>query len=298
MKHLAVLAIAAVAAISSPLAAAGVDAQGNPFLPATAPEGAHVTVKLDVHQGSGMMFVKGRVFGEECTLLWDTGCTHTTFDRAFMKRVTGSEGMPVQITGDTNVSQMPHIYNVDSLTLGEGENSVTFGPFMALSVDIGHMVGPVGSKVDGVLGMNVIGRTMTLMSAARGEVVFNPSMEACGGFGPVLRSLDPDSLLVPVKVGERAVPMLVDSGSSMSFLKEGLWESCGEENSFSAVDANGRTSMRQREGVEGFIDAGVKIPFKPLVVQEDRNYIGSDVLRRCDILLRRGIMAFRPLPRE
>lgn len=286
------LVIAAAAALSS-LGAA----PKNPFIPETAPSERSIRIPLSVTPGSGMMFVKGRLGGEECMLLWDTGCTHTTFDKAFMKRLTGHDGTPVEIGGETNVADMPHMYSVETFSLDTADGGeAKFGNFAAMSVDMRHMVGSVGTRVDGVIGMNVIGRVPAITSAAKGEIVLNPRKEEVAGFGSFLRTMEMDALLVPVKVGEKTVPMLVDSGSSFSFLKEGLWETEGDAGFLGAVDANGRGMMRSTPGVEGEIEAGgAKIRFKPLVVPEDRNYIGSDVLRRCDILTYAIYIAFRPL---
>ena len=306
MKMLPFLAASSLAALFSltVLAEAEGDAPrqeaklpANPFRPESAPSEKSLKIPLDVTPGSGMMFVKGSIAGEDCMLLWDTGCTHTTFDKAFMKRITGSDGVPVEIGGETNVADMPHLYTVDSFSLKTADGGeAAFGRFAVMSVDMRHMVGSVGTRVDGVIGMNVIGRVPAITCAAKGEIVLNPRKEECAGFGSLLRTVEMDSLLVPVKAGEKVVLMLVDSGSSFSFLKEGLWETAGEAGLLGAVDANGRGTMRSTPGVEGVIDAGgAKIRFKPLVVPENRNYIGSDVLRRCDILTYGGYVAFRPL---
>ena len=271
--------------------AAGQDA--DPFWAAKAPE-RECRAAISVLRGKNMPFVKAEVGGVECTLLLDTGATHTTFDMAFVrKNLPDVKLVPVAMAADSNVEGAPRFMKLDSMKVGDAE----FVDFGAMALDISHLPSSIGAKVDGILGMSTIGRVPCLVSLGAGELVFVPGKAARAGFGrPVKRSLaDPMSVLLPARFGERAVELLVDSGSSMTFLSSDTgWPTTGEEANVPAVDINGSTGLRPQVGKRGTLPVGDGLAVSPFVVSGPMNRIGSDVLVEYDMLIAGRYVFFRP----
>ena len=196
----------------------------RPFLPKKAPE-ARVAVDVRVLPGKNMPFVKAVVDGRECSLLFDTGATHTTFDTGFLKReLPGAKLENVVLSGTTNVEGAPKLFRVGTLKIGGAE----FGGFDAMALDIAHLTSGIGAKVDGVLGMNVIGRVPVLVSLGSGTAVFVPGADDMGGFGAGISRIASQPFtvaLAPTYRGKR-FGVIVDSASSLTFLNRALgWPS-------------------------------------------------------------------------
>lgn len=280
-------------ALSALAAAYAGHAADDPFWADKAPE-SECKVAVKVNPGNNMPLVEAEVEGVKCTLLVDTGATHTTFDMSFVKRnMPDKELVPVMLTAESNVEGAPRFMKVKSLKIGDAE----FGEFGAMALDISHLPSAVGAKVDGILGMSTLGRVPCLISLGSGEMAFVPGRETTEGFErPVKRSLsDPMSVLLPVKFGERTVELLVDSGCSKSFLSsDTLWPTTGEAADMPAVDINGSTGLRPQMGARGVLAVGEGLEIAPLVVAEPMNRIGSDVLTAYDMLIAGRYVFFRP----
>ena len=264
----------------------------RPFLPQVAPK-SPACAKLRILPGKNMAFVSAKLDGRECNLLFDTGATHTTFDIGFLKReLPGKKLGEVKLAGVTNVEGMPKIFQVGSLKIGEAE----FRDFHAMALDISHLAPGIGAKVDGILGMNVIGCVPALVSFGASKVVFSPVDADCAGFGGGIARLrgDPMSVaMVPVLNGKK-FGLIVDSASSLTFLDKSLgWPSSGEKFAMGAVDVNGGSSLAAEKGVAGKLGLGTDVEIAPLLVGEPINRIGADTLLAYDMLLDFAQVKFR-----
>ena len=266
--------------------------QDDPFWAATAPR-KECRVHLKLLSRNNMPLVEAEVDGAKGTFLLDTGATHTTFDLAFVKEnLPQAKLTPVAMMAESNVAGAPRYMRVKSMKLGAAE----FCDFGAMALDLSHLHASVGAKVDGILGMSTIGRVPCIVSFGAGEVVFVPGKESLAGFGrPVQRSLsDPMSVLLPVKFGDRTVEVLVDSGASFTFLsRETGWPTTGEAASVPAVDINGKAKLAPLVGKKGVLPVGDGIEVSPLVVSAPMNRIGSDVLKKYDMLIAGRYVSFR-----
>lgn len=266
--------------------------QDDPFWAATAPR-KECRVHLKLLPRNNMPLVEAEVDGAKGTFLLDTGATHTTFDLAFVKEnLPQAKLTPVAMMAESNVAGAPRYMRVKSMKLGAAE----FCDFGAMALDLSHLHASVGAKVDGILGMSTIGRVPCIVSFGAGEVVFVPGKESLAGFGrPVQRSLsDPMSVLLPVKFGDRTVEVLVDSGASFTFLsRETGWPTTGEAASVPAVDINGKAKLAPLVGKKGMLPVGDGIEVSPLVVSTPMNRIGSDVLKKYDMLIAGRYVSFR-----
>ncbi len=287
--------MAAAALCGAPLAAYAA-ADADPFRPKAAPTNeVRVAVKV---LGNNMPLVEGTIDGRPCTLIFDTGATHTTFDLGFVKRELPQAKLEdVVLAGVTNVEKPPRLFHAGSLKLGDA----VFGGFDVMALDIAHLGDGVGAKIDGILGVNVIGRVRSLVSLGGGEVFFAPAPERLDGFTVAARRFadDPMRIAFRARAGERPVEMIVDSASSFTFLDEAVgWPVEGEVRDFSAVDVNGSTGLAPRRGAPGELFAGIPLAVRPLVVKMPMNRIGSDTLQRYDMVVEPSRIAFRPYAKD
>ena len=287
-------AVAAADAARPNVAAAPVDAMAanRPFLPAVAPK-TPARAELKVLPGKNMAFVRATLEGRECTLLFDTGATHTTFDIGFLKRELPDKKLgEVMLAGTTNVEGAPKIFAVRSLKIGEAE----FASFYGMALDISHLGAGIGAKVDGILGMNVIGRVPSLVSFGARKVVFAPGKEDVAGFGEGIARMagDPFSVAMEAAFGEKKFELIVDSASTFTFLgKSTGWPSTGEPAGIGAVDVNGGASLATEKGKPGKIRLGTDLEIAPLIVGAPMNRIGADALLAYDMLVEKNQVKFR-----
>lgn len=267
---------------------------GDTFFPSRAPQ---APCRAEVRMlANNMPIVRGELDGRPCTLLFDTGATHTTFDIGFVRReLPDAKLQPVMLGGETNVSQQPSLFHAGSLRVGEA----VFEDFNIMALDLSALPGSIGEKIDGVLGLNLIGLTRTRVSLGGGEVVFGLGVEAREGFeSPARRKLERFDLSITLlATGANGLfPLLVDSASSFTFLSRATgWPAGTNRVAFAARDINGRGGMQPAVGEKGtlHLEPHASLDIAPLVVDEPLNRIGADTLRRYDLLIEPRAVAFR-----
>jgi len=256
----------------------------KPFLPKVAPK-APAEVKLRILPGKNMAFATATLEGRKCTLLFDTGATHTTFDIGFLRRELPDVKLEgVTLAGVSNVEGAPKIFHAHSLKLGEAE----FREFDAMALDISGLTPGIGVKVDGVIGMNVIGCVPALVSFGAGKVVFVPDKGECGGFGEGIARFkgDPMSVAMVPTINGKKFGLIVDSAATFTFLDKSLgWPSTGEFVGIGAVDVNGKGSIKAERGRTEKLGLGTDVEISPLLVAEPMNRIGADTLLAYDMLV-------------
>ena len=277
--------------------ALGFSSPDLPFLPKFAPK-AQASAKLRIIPGKNMAFVSATLEGRECTLLFDTGATHTTFDMGFVKReLPAVELESVTLGGVSNVEGAPKIFHAHSLKFGDAE----FREFDAMALDISGLTRGIGTKVDGVIGMNVIGCIPALVSFGASKVVFMPGKEECDGFGEGIARFkgDPMSVAVVPAIGDRKFGLIVDSAATFTFLDKSLgWPSTGEFVGIGAVDVNGNGAIKAEKGRAGMLKLGIDVEISPLLVAEPMNRIGADTLLSYDMLVDFRQVRFRKFGKE
>ena len=281
MKRLIILAVALCCVFHAAKA----------FTPAGAPT-AEIVVPLRVIERNNMMIVSAKVDGAPCALLFDTGATHTSLDASFASKVlTNSTPVEVAIAGDTNVKSRPVALKVAELEIGEAK----FTDFSVMSVDLGHLPKSVGEPVVGVLGMNVISRVPTLLSAGSGRVVFNPGVNERNGFARPVRSASPDPLEIVfgIRKGGKPFPVLVDSGASMTFMNAAHWPRGTNNVAIAASDVNGSSGLNAAPGERAELPLGIPVEIFPMVGDSVPDCIGADTLKRYDMLMEAPFVSFR-----
>ena len=281
-----------VAAVFSSVALSAAFAESDPFRPEKAPAG-ECRAALDVRQGNRMPIVAGEINGVGCTLLLDTGATHTTFNMSFVREsLPDVQLVPVMMMGETNVEGAPRFMQVRSLKIGE----VAFETFGVMALDISHLEKAVGVKVDGIIGMNVLGRVPCIISLGAGEIVFSPGAQSLAGFGRAVQRLEYDSMSIwlPATVDGRRFEVLVDSGASMTLLSSDThWPTTGVASIAPFTDINGAADLSPRSGAPGVLDVADGIEISPVVVAEPMNRIGADTLLRYDMFVDGMSVRFR-----
>lgn len=267
--------------------------QEEPFRPQITPTN-EVVVSLTVLPVNHLPLVEAEVDGVKATLLFDTGASHTTFDRAFVEKSLAEKDLqPVLLGGATNVKTAPACFHLGRLALGKA----VFGDFTAMTVPLGHLEGSVGRRVDGIVGMNVIRAVPTLLSLGHGRVTFVPSVKEAAASSVV--AANPVVPRVRVKLSGRNTELLVDSGSSFTFLANGLWPTSTNHVALAATDVNGTDAVRPLVGEKGCLDLGAPVEIKPLVMppvmSDQRNLLGADTLLRYDLLIDWPSLSFRPV---
>lgn len=264
---------------------------GLPFLPATAPERSAVA-EIQLVPGRLMPLVKCKVDGRDAVMIFDTGATHTTFDVGFVKRVLpGTKFEKVVLGGVTNVAGEPSLFHVSSLKVGEAE----FGDFDAMVLDLSHFAPEMAGRIDGIVGMNVIGRVATFVSLGSRRVVFSPGDDVRRRFGKMAkrRRDDPFSVALDAVVGEKKFTLIVDSASSFTFLDAALgWPSTGRKEAFGTLDVNGGGGISAERGEPGELALGESVRIAPLLVRTPMNRIGADTLLKYDMLVDFGRVGF------
>ncbi len=283
--------LASLAAVAAACAFAATD----PFAPSLRPvEGARASLEVGANN---MPFVKCEIDSKPCVMLLDTGASHTTFDISFVRReFPGKQLVDVALMGETNVKAAPKVFTVDSLKVGDAE----FGSSLAMAVDLGGMKGEFGDAFAGILGLNIIAATRTKLSLSDKEVVFSlPKTERAHWPAPARRIIAPGdlSLTVMAECPAGQVPLIVDSGSTWTFLPRTCgWPAAStNELQLGAFDINGHGGMRPLAGVRGALrlSPGASLEISPLLSSEPFNRIGSDVLRQYDILIDERAISFR-----
>lgn len=277
-----ILAVSASADISDP---------NKPFVPAARPK-SRAVAQLNVLPRTNMPFVSGELNGKKCNLLFDTGATHTTFDIGFLQRELPETKLgEVMLAGKTNVRNAPKIFHADSLKLGNAE----FGEFKAMALDISHLMPGIGVKVDGIVGMNVIGCVPTLVSLGSKKAVFNPNQSEQSAFGKGIARMKerPFSVALSPSFNGKQFPLIVDSAASLTFLSKAIgWPTAKKTVELSAVAVNGGESLSTEAGASGKLMLGENVEITPMLTDALVSRIGADTLLKYDMLIKSSEVCF------
>lgn len=249
---------------------------------------------LEVQPKNGMPLVEAEIDGVKCTLLVDTGASHTTLDLGFVtNRLTNVALQEVELVGNTNVAMKPKFASVGKIKVGETVLEVEG----VMALELGHLSASVGKRVDGILGMNHLKAKPCLISFKRGEIKFDPEDAETEGFKRVrVRDRGMTYEILAIGPDGKRMALLVDTGSSFTFVSSSLWEAGEEEVRLGATDVNTRTDLALKRGKKGEIGCGgnVSLKIEPILSADDyHNQLGADVFRNVDILLKNGHLYLR-----
>ena len=200
MRHLHALLLTLCFALAAPLRA-----QPNPF-EATVETVRENRVPLRIHPANNLQTLQATLNGKPCTLLFDTGASHTTFNAAFIaSALPDLPRQPLILPGQTNVRQRPDLIPVASLTLG----NTSLRNFYAMVLPLDHLSRAVGTPIDGILGANSIAYAPCLISLRQAAVTWAPAPESLPeglAEAPTLPPVPPRAPPPPPKVSPRILP--------------------------------------------------------------------------------------------
>ncbi len=194
----------------------------NPFTAKTTFRGLN-ELPLTVHPTNLLQTLQAELNGVPCTLLFDTGASHTTFDRGFIeKHFPTLKQYAIQVNADTNVKTQPTVVGIASLTLGKAELT----DFYAMTLPLEHL----GIKVDGILGMNSMAYAPFILDIGAQKVTWQPKGTSLPDGAVALPTLQvgSETIRVVAQIGDETLPVLIDSGSSYTFFPKGLWHEAEE----------------------------------------------------------------------
>lgn len=253
-----------------------------------------LVVPLEVGEGNNLQLVRGSLDGVPCTMIFDTGATHTSFDLAFVTNAFPDAVLhEIGLAGTSNVHAVPRLMKTGSLKVGE----MDYQGFPVMVVPFPGLSERVGAKVHGILGMDIIRRMPMILSLKERKLVLNP--DSIEGFGPALKfdysDFDGSPKVFYVGKDGSRQSMLIDSGSSFTILKRpDDWKAAGDEFDFGAVGMNGREALQMRPGAPGKLELvavepgeRVEVEIRPMInPAHPCAYLGADTLRRYDLYLK------------
>lgn len=296
MRHLPALLLICIA-LAAPL-----HAQPNPF-EATVETVHENRVPLRIHPANNLQTLQATLNGKPCTLLFDTGASHTTFNAAFIaSALPDLPRQPLILPGQTNVHQRPDLIPVDSLQLG----NTTLRNFYAMVLPLDHLSRAVGTPIDGILGANSIAYAPCLISLRQAAVTWAPAPESLPErlaeaptlpIAPERAPLAPITLLAHREPEGDTCPLLLDSGSSYTFLPTSFWPAAEETLALAATNVNVSDQKHYRRGQPGNLLLGERsFPITPLLTDQNHHQIGADLLANYDLFVdfRRRLLKVLP----
>ncbi len=268
------------------------------------PQGAPRPIALQRDATSGLLLVRALIDGKACTLIVDTGTTHTSFDTQFIRRnFPGVPLQPVTLRPGSNVSTPPQAIAIKNFQLGDSIQRSFFGIVM----DMSTLRTALGVPVDGILGMNNLGIEPFLLSASQGILQWLPSkLPLPPGFQLLASRINSlGGFTLGVQAGKRELFFLIDSGATYTSVPASSWPAGTVVlQGVESADINSRASRTEqvRRGLP--LDIRLTDDFtlpsvEPILTENDIPCIlGLDMLRRFDMLIdvRRGELRIRPLP--
>ena len=241
---------------------------------------------LAVHPGNNLQTLPATLNGKPCTLLLDTGASHTTFDVDFLRKTFPDLPLrPIALGGQTNVQSAPLAFPIQTLRVGEAE----LPRFVGMALPLGHLSEAVGVRVDGILGMNALGYAPFRLSLRDGAVTWfsAPPTPAGAVLLPLLDVADNSFHVVATREGdETTFPVLIDSGATFTFMDGAHWPAGEGRAALDAAGVNATRAADFRKGAPGTLRVGaLALPLEPLLRDGEEPLLGADALRALDLII-------------
>lgn len=227
----------------------------------------------------GQVLVTCLIGGQPMRMMLDTGATHTvlhTESAAKLKKVRWLDTSMMMFRG--NAAQAPKIM-IGSLDAG-GASAPEF-PFMVLPLDAVRQA--LVEPIDGILGMDVLGGLVFTFDLRKNEYYWG--MPASGNLEQLYGKQDQfGRLMMQVKCAGKELQLLLDTGSSITRVREEDWAS-GSAGEISAQvgDVNAAASVKVEEGKPADIEVAKGVVLKgvaPIFGQEGQPpVLGMDALK-------------------
>lgn len=227
----------------------------------------------------GQVMVTCLVGGQPLRMMLDTGASHTvlhTESAAKLKQARWLDTSQMLFRG--NATQAPKIL-VSSLQTGHA--STPEFPFMVLPLD--GVRRALVTPIDGILGMDVLGGLVFTFDLRKNEYYWG--MPSGGDLEPLYGKQDRfGRLVVQVKCVGKELQLLLDTGSSITRVREDDWRP-GSAGKISAQvsDVNAAAGLQIEKGKPADIEVAKGIVLKgvaPIIGQEGQPpVLGMDALK-------------------
>ncbi len=202
-------------------------------------------VTFELNERTGLLLAKTEFAGKPCTFLVDTGATHTSWNLSFMQEKHPEIALrQVTNVGQSNVDAALHVFVVPSLKVGD----TTFRQFLGIAVPLDHLSKTMGTEVDGILGMSVMGRRPFRFSAKDRTLTWQA--EATPPEGAVALDVKKDladnciHLNARVDGSSQTFTALIDSGANMTSMDSKVWPDSGASTTIETTNVNTMNSAQ------------------------------------------------------
>lgn len=201
-------------------------------------------VPLTIWSATNLQLIHLELNGQPCTLLFDTGASHTTLNSTFVKRAfPNAQLQDVELAGNTNVAyEQPKLLKCDSLKVG----NTTLTDFYCMVLNLDHVSQSMGRTIDGVFGVNLLRYAPSLLDLRAATITWVPDLEGVNKKRLATFAGPTDCFFVMAQAGGKQIPMLVDSGASYTFVPRELWPASKAKVSYGVTGVNENDGAVQR----------------------------------------------------
>lgn len=273
-----------------PLAAAGAILLLPISAPASAPDASEKNASSEAapvlcDPASGQLIAACEVEGQTVRMIVDTGASHTTLDEMFARRAFPHLPVTdVQLSGKTNVKRAPKLMKG---RFRAGRIFVRDHPLFL--VDLSEANGMLKTNIQGVLGINTMSRMPFVFNAKNAVYRSDPGLQKSRHMKKLYGTADETGrLIIHAKAGGNILPLLLDTGSSITLLPESWWGTQGAEPlRIDAADVNGRDERQVKLGRPMDLEIGDGLVLKnvrPILAPGVENgQLGLDALRQIEL---------------
>lgn len=249
-------------------------------------------IQLKTDPRTHLLIAECRLNGVPCNLIVDTGASHTTFDMGFInKNFPGMQLRALPQASQTNVQASPYIMPVRTFSIGAAQ----LDNYYAMVLDLPQLRQANQINVDGILGVNYLSFTPFRLSGKNATLQFlkkdalpslklkplNTTRNASGTFN------------VQSTLNGKPLPLLLDSGSSLSFAPPAQWpeDPKAAKQAIATADVNGASGspVTIAKGMTATLHMGPDFAVDNLAFYLDKTsnlrQIGIDTLTRFDIVV-------------
>lgn len=227
----------------------------------------------------GQVLVTCMIGGQPMRMMLDTGATHTVLHTESAAKLTQARWLDTSMMMFRgNAAQTPKIL-ISSLDAG-GASAPEF-PFMVLPLDAVRQA--LVEPIDGILGMDVLGGLVFTFDLRKNEYYWG--MPKGGTMEQLYGKQDQfGRLLMQVKSSGKELQLLLDTGSSITRVREEDWlPGSAGEISAQVGDVNEAASVKVKEGKPADIEVARGVVLKgvvPIFGQEGQPpVLGMDALK-------------------
>jgi predicted aspartyl protease len=217
--------------------------------------------------------------GRQGLFVLDTGCPFTVLNRDYVRDLDLTPWSVAKSSFEWNVTGYLGLTRLDSLTVGDD----TFEKFAVFVIDMSHFTKKLGTRLDGIIGMNILGLTGCAVSLDKGWASLDPS-EHRGRSVPITR--EDGDIWMDVQLNGRSLRMRVDTGGNVTHVKAtdfDLLATTGEVSTLrnALADINGLTTNVCALTAECNVGNGLSTNI--VVHKGDMNLLGMDFFRHWNV---------------